>query len=50
VKLAQALPQCLEQRVQATFQARVPRSVGDDLLSHLEGLPGVRRIRIELAS
>ncbi len=36
-----------EQRIHVTFQARVPRDFGDQLLEHLEGVSGVRRIRIE---
>jgi putative Mg2+ transporter-C (MgtC) family protein len=39
-----------ERRVEVTFQARVPRSAGDDLLALLESQPGVRRVRIELLS
>src|SRR6266566_3223295 len=36
-----------EQRIHVTFQARVPKDLGDHLLEHLEGVSGVRRIRIE---
>jgi putative Mg2+ transporter-C (MgtC) family protein len=36
-----------EQRILVTFQARIPKNLGDELLAHLESLSGVRRIRIE---
>jgi putative Mg2+ transporter-C (MgtC) family protein len=36
-----------EQRILVTFQARIPKNLGDELLVHLESLSGVRRIRIE---
>jgi putative Mg2+ transporter-C (MgtC) family protein len=36
-----------EHRVQVTFQARVSKAKGEELLAVLESQPGVRRVRIE---
>ena len=39
-----------EDRVEVTFEARVPAQSSDDLIETLEALPGVRRVRVESVS